>query len=543
MNTSNARAYYVRAAVIACTAPVLALAGLACSPAVAAPAPAPATATAKAADNGGPSTPPGLPPLRVHANGRALVDHQGRPVFLLADTAWSLAMRANREDVEAYLRHRRGQRFNAVTFVLFAPGKTELVDADRGVHRNAYGDAPFEPAANGKPDPARPVVTPGADPADPAAYDYWNHVDHTIDQCRRLGLYAIVLPTWGSGVTGGHGGDKGLDEIVFDAANAYAYGRWLGDRYKPHKHVVWMLGGDRSAVYGEGAAAKDYRPVFRAMAEGLADGTNGEDRHDGKADYGSTLMSYHPRKAAPQSSAWFHADPWLDFNSIQDWPEAQPPAITKDWGLPPAKPTWLFEGRYEGYFKGNHKPDQWGEWQVRQQAYQTVFAGAFGHTYGHERVFGFGHDKADWKAALDAPGARCMTHLAKLMNGLGERNLLARAPAQDLLDGPAGTAGRVASDRLTATRTAHGGLAMVYSANGRPVRVRTDQFAKGPLFAWWFNPRNGKWSVNGTEADEQKHFADDVPAGPGTATREFDPPGEPGEGNDWVLVLSTGPGM
>ena len=43
---------------------------------------------------------------------------------------------------------------------------------------------------------------------------------------------------------------------------------------------------------------------------------------------------------------------------------------------------------------------------MRFQAYQTVFAGAFGHIYGHMHIFGFGHDGTDWTQFLDAPGAR-----------------------------------------------------------------------------------------------------------------------------------------
>ena len=69
--------------------------------------------------------------------------------------------------------------------------------------------------------------------------------------------------------------------------------------------------------------------------------------------------------------------------------------MASDWQRTPIKPTWLFEGRYEGYFKRGYCPEQWGEWQARLQAWQTVLAGAFGHTYGHERVFGFGRDGAD----------------------------------------------------------------------------------------------------------------------------------------------------
>ena len=90
-------------------------------------------------------------------------------------------------------------------------------------------------------------------PGDGREYDYWDHVDYTIEHCRRLGLYAIVLPTWGSGVTGGHNGERPeeTEEIVFDPPSAYAYGRWLGERHRAEPHVIWMLGGDRSAVYGD----------------------------------------------------------------------------------------------------------------------------------------------------------------------------------------------------------------------------------------------------------------------------------------------------
>lgn len=324
-----------------------------------------------------------LSPLRVSDNGRMLVAAAGDPVFILADTAWSLAYQVSREDAGMYAEKRRSQRFNALTFVLCAPGRTELTTKPT----NVYGDAPFQSTA-GKFDPSKPVVTPGNDFADADAYDFWDHVDYLVALTRRLGLYAIILPTWGSGVTGSYTGTR-PEEVIFDADKAYTYGRWVASRYRDQPHIVWMLGGDRSAIYGR----DDYRAVFRALASGVTEGAPGK------------LISYHPRKAALQSSAWFHHDDWLAFNSVQEWPEDQVPNITQDWALQPAKPTWLFEGRYEGYWRQN-KAEDWGAWQMRQQAYQTVVSGAFGHTYGHERVFGFGTDNADWKQYLDTPGAR-----------------------------------------------------------------------------------------------------------------------------------------
>lgn len=457
-----------------------------------------------------------LTPLQVGGGGRLLTDAAGKPVFLLGDTAWSLALRLTREEAEQYLLTRQRQRFNAVTFVLFSPGRTELTSE----LVNAYGDAPFE-LVDGRPDPTRPLITSGGDPRDAQQYDYWDHVDQIVALTRRFGFYTIMLPTWGTGVAGSYDG-KDTREIIFNAENARIYGTWLAQRYRAEPHVMWMLGGDRSAVYGE----KDYRPVFRALAGGLA------------AVAPAQLISYHPRKLAPQSADWFHDDPWLAFNSNQEWPENQVRNIAADWARTPPKPTWLFEGRYEGYWKNKYKPEDWGEWQTRQQAYQTVFAGAFGHTYGHERVFGFGQDQVDWKQYLDTPGARSMTHLAKLMAHFTAEELLTRSPAPSLVAGDAGKPERTKSNYIVATRAAAGTKAMVYSASGRPVRVNLDRLAAGRLFASWFNPRNGNWHRPAGKQASSTWFARDIASGPGAPPREFVPPTN-GDGEDWVLVLSA----
>ena len=198
----------------------------------------------------------GPAPLRVSDNGHFLVTDKGEPVFLLADTAWSLVNRLKREDITSYLQKRREQGFNAVTFVLYSTGDPNQADAGK----NGYGQPPFV-FKDGRPDATQPRLIPGANPADAGQYGYWDHVDFAIAETKRLGLYAIVLPCWGSAVTGGYNGKPGGD-IIFDAASARAYGRWLAARYRAESHVLWMLGGDRSANYAKNRW--DYRPVFRA---------------------------------------------------------------------------------------------------------------------------------------------------------------------------------------------------------------------------------------------------------------------------------------
>ncbi|MGB9610878.1 MAG: DUF4038 domain-containing protein, partial [Bryobacteraceae bacterium] len=110
-----------------------------------------------------------LPGLRVSDNGRFLVTEDGRPFFWLADTAWELFHRLNREEALRYLDTRARQGFNVVQAVA-------LAELDGLSDPNPYGRVPLIDR-----DPARPAITPGADPAIPGSYDYWDHVDFIID--------------------------------------------------------------------------------------------------------------------------------------------------------------------------------------------------------------------------------------------------------------------------------------------------------------------------------------------------------------------------
>ena len=476
-----------------------------------------------------------LSDLRVSENGRFLVRKDGSGFFPLADTAWAIAWRLNRGEVEKYLRHRKDQKFNMIALIAFPfYGKSKVV-------ANVYGDNPFE-VNSGKWNPLRPISTPGGSPENSVEYDYWDHLEYIIDASESRGMYVILLPTWGSYVAGNWGGEN-TSEIIFNSTNSYKYGRWIGQRFRNKKNIIWMMGGDRNAVYGD----KDYRDVFRAMAEGVTDGVNGVDKQDAKADYSTTFMSYHPRKSMPNSSEWFHNDAWLDFNSTQDQPKDQITAIKLDYGLSPVKPTWLFEGRYEDCVKKN---EIYKDWQIRFQSYQTVFAGGFGITYGHMNTYGFNINAAGmtldpdkkWESSLDDPGAMDMQYLLKLMTSLSNDQFLDRIPDQSLIDddegGMKGSEGAMSS-RLQATRGSRGDYAMIYSANGRNIRLKMNRLTVPSMNAFWFNPRNGKWRIKDREFTNRRPFMKNIPSGPAAPIREFDPPGKVADGNDWVLVLTA----
>ena len=474
--------------------------------------------------------------LRISENGRFLVRKDGSGFFPLADTAWAIAWRLNRGEVEKYLQRRKDQKFNTIALIAFPSYQNVKAVA------NAYGDNVFE-VNGGRYNPLRPIVTPGENPENSTEYDYWDHLEYIIDASESKGMYVVLLPAWGGRVAGDWGDGHATSEIIFNSTSAYKYGRWIGQRFKNKKNIIWMMGGDRSAVYGD----RDYRSVFRAMAEGVADGVNGINQQDTKADYSTTLMSYHPRKWKPNSSEWFHKDAWLNFNSIQDQPKDQITAIELDYGLSPAKPTWLFEGRYEDYKKND---EVYKDWQIRFQSYQTVFAGGFGITYGHMHILGFGiketHITIDpdkkWENCLDDPGTMDMQYLLNLMTSLSNDQFLDRIPDQSLIDGDEGgmegTEGAI-SNRLQATRGRKGDYAMIYSANGRNICLKMNRLAAPLMNAFWFNPRNGKWRMKDRDFTNWRPFMKNIPSGPAAPIREFDPPGNVGDGNDWVLVLKV----
>ena len=432
--------------------------------------------------------------LQVSSNNRFLMTESGNSFFPIADTAWQIARRLNRQDVLSYLQIRKEQKFNTISLVAFPMD---------GTATNVYGKQPFE-ITGGKYDPLSPIV-------DTNSYDYWDHLDFIIDSAYKQNLYVIMLPAWGSRIAGDWGDGHPTDDIILDINNASNYACWISSRYKNYTNIIWMLGGDRSAVYG----SYDYRPVFREMSAGILSGNTND----------PFLMSYHPRKWKPNSSEWFHNDNWLSFNSIQDQPSDQINSIRHDYALSPAKPTWLFEGGYEE----RHGTD-YGDWQVRFQAYQTVFAGGFGYTYGHMSIWDFA---SDWKTKINSSGANDMQHLDKLMTSITNEQFFNLIPDQSLLDGDTGSmtgSEGIISSCIVALRTVSNDLSMVYSANGRNIRLKMNQLSSSITRARWFNPRTGEFILESTN----------IVSGSGAPIIEFNPPGNVENGNDYILALDLG---
>ena len=205
------------------------------------------------------------PILKVSENQRFLVKTDGTPFFYLADTAWELLHRLNREDAEKYLRRRAEQGFTVIQTVV-------LAELDGLETPNAYGEVPLR-----NNDPTQPNER------------YFEHVDWIVKKAEELGLTIGMLPSWG---------DKwmkarwGIGPEIFTPENAAIYGEWLGRRYAKGA-IIWIVGGDRPIENDT------HRAIITRMAQGLR-----------KGDGGSHLITFHP-PGGRSSAEWFHDAPWL----------------------------------------------------------------------------------------------------------------------------------------------------------------------------------------------------------------------------------------
>jgi hypothetical protein len=453
--------------------------------------------------------------IKASENSHYLVDAQGKPFFYLADTGWKLFQQCTREEAETYLENRKQLGFNVIQ-------ATAIIDIVGLEEPNRYGDLPLHDK-----NPTKPAITEGNNPDHEKEYDYWDHMDWIIDLAAEKGLYIGLVAVWGEYVTPRYSSDN----LIFKTTEqAYSYGYFLGNRYKARKNIIWILGGDR---HPDEHASGIF--IWRAMAEGIADGTNGIQNQDDNADYTTTCMTYH---AYDSSSHWFHNDEWIDFHMWGSYHsdfylQRAYMQAENDWNLPNPKPTINGEPAYEEH------PVNWLnangiflEYDIRQIAYWSVFAGACGHTYGAHPIWQFydiekkpeSPTYSTWKEALHFPGARQIQHLKHLIES---RPMLERIPDQSLITSGQGTG----SNHVRATRG--NDYAFIYIPTGSEITIQMGKISGETVTAWWYNPRRG-------ESVKIGDF-------PNHGLQKFDPPGiskemprvQTGRGCDWILVLDN----
>jgi hypothetical protein len=431
-------------------------------------------------------------PLKVSADGRYLVDQNDTPFLLVGDSPQALIGDLSETAADAFLADRHAQGFNAVWVNLLCGSYTGC-NSD-GTTKD--GIAPF---------------TSGSSPSD---YDlstpnpaYFQRVDDMVNLAAKYGIAVFLDPAeTGSWLT---------TLRANGTAKAFAYGAYLGDRYKSFPNIVWMSGNDFQ-TYTDGTDADLVFAVMRGIAS---------------TDTGhlQTAELSYPVSASLDSPT---LAPLIDLNAAYtyfptyaDVLAAYNQANTGSRTIP----TFMVEANYE--FENNTFNDPGTPALLRRQEWWTMLSGATGQLYGDGYTWQF---KDGWQSNLDTTGATQLGYETTLLNALPWYELVPDQDHSVLTDGYGtfSTTDAVhANDYATAARTPDGSLVMVYMPT---LRTITLDMAKldGPVNARWFDPSSGTSTP--------------VPGSPfpNGGSMQFTPSGTNADGDgDWVLVLQAQPDL
>lgn len=408
-------------------------------------------------------------PLKPSADGRYLLDQKDRPFFYHADTAWTIAKKLTPPEVAEYLEDRKRRGFTAIHVHAFSK--------EQGPLANREGQEPFSPPDD--------ILKPNE--------AYWKNLDSVIEAARSRGLLVSLSAIW---IRWGGRDREGWRYQLTDAG-AREYGRFLGRRYRGYENLLWILGGDANPVERSGAIAELARGIQESSAR--------------------QLITVHN---APENSsaAFFHAEPWLGINLAYTYRDPYLHVLGEYHRLPPVRPIVLGESGYELESNDGRGGDAF---RIRRQAYWAVLSGALGgHAYGHKSIWRF---DADWRKALDAPGALHMAHLKGLFASRAWYRLVPDAHGRLVARGR-GHFGD--GDYVAAAVASDGSLAIAYLPKSRTIAVDL-RLLDGPLTARWLDPTSGDYlPVEG--------------AGEGGGERELTPPAKNAAGDgDFVLVIES----
>ena len=380
-------------------------------------------------------------PLKVSPNGHYLVCNDGKPFYFCGDTQWVLLWYYTYEDAVKIIDDRIKKGFT-----------TLLISAvSWGNRNNKYGHRPI--TDNQKLD---------------VDVRYYEDAEKVLDYATQKGLAIYMLPLW-------FGHHRNADEEAY-----YNYGKWIGDRWKARKNLIWVLGGDTPYELGH---LNKYRNLAKGIKEGGAE----------------QIMSLHPfggdfPSSGHSSSENFHTEDWLDFNSIQahsDNGTEMNDKIYQDYEKKPTKPVILIEQWYY-WLRGQpifniHKDS----YEIRKFHYFTRLAGSFGEGYG---AYPFWLGDEGWEAALNnQPAAiQIATYMGDLFKNLQWYNLIPDFSHEVLVS----KTGSVVNPIVIA-RTDDKKLAIIYFPVQGRATINLCWFSD-KVSAKWFDPTNGKFTADKT---------------------------------------------
>ena len=316
---------------------------------------------------------------------------------------------------------------------------------------------------------------------------------------------------------------------------AFAYGQYLGARYKNFPNIIWMHGNDFQSWEDKHDDA-----LVQAVARGIRS-TDSNHIHTVELNYLTSGSLDDPSWA-----------PLIELNAAYTYFPTYAQVLT-EYNRRQFKPVFMVEANYE--FEHNFLTDGGSPQNLRRQEYWTMLSGAAGQVYGSAYTWRL---EKGWQDHLDTPGVMQLSYMRNLFVSRRWWDLI---PDQDHTVAIAGydsfscfighlmacmgknrtfiqralprirqysSAGSITTDTCaTVARTADGSLMIAYLPSARSVTVDMSKLSSTTT-AHWYDPTNGAYA--------------NASASPlaNLGSRTFTPPGKNSAGDgDWVLVIES----
>jgi hypothetical protein len=419
-------------------------------------------------------------PLKASANRKYIVDQTNQPVFLKGCAAWRLTYNVSYAEAKKFLEDRKAKDFNAL-IVEITP---DIGGGKRGNAPNVYGEYCFINKDVSKPNEK-----------------FFAHADSILQLCGDMNFAVLLFPLY-LGCC-----EDGWLEILREAPNdpgkCREYGKWIANRYKHFKNIIWASGGDHNET-----------PESIACAEGIASvDTTFLHTYHGSPGYTST-------ERLPNAS-------WLTLSCVYTYFPGMIPGQYHVYGQMYNEkqknnrmPFIMAESAYE--YERNETTQT-----LRRQAYWSLLSGACGHFFGNRDIWMMNEN---WPGALNTPGNKSMVIFHSFVDKIPWQKLVPDWQHMFFVSGRGDFNGDTSpggDDYATAAYTKDGKFAVIYMPTCRKVSVNLQRFSV-PVKAAWLDPSGGEYKA----VDKVYNNA---------GVEYFEPPAfKNNQGfDDWVLILES----
>ena len=434
-------------------------------------------------------------PLKLSQNHRYLVDQNGKPFLMVGDTPQGLMGRLTEQDAEYYFADREAHGFNTLGWI-------DVTCAGNDYPTNKEATTP---------DGIKPFDGFVAGGNDYTHYDlskpdeaYFTRLDHIVQLATKHHLLVFLDPMETIGW---------LAALRNNGMKAdYAYGQFLGNRYRSFQNLMWISGND----FNLWTIPKDDELV-QSVAKGI---------RSVAPDQMQTVELHVRTSSSFDDPRWI---PLIELNGTYTYSPTYMQML-HSYNQKPIAPAYLQEAHYDLEDVGE-PPDFGTPFVLRKEDYWTMLTGGIGQFYGNKYTWSFADD---WKSKIDTQGVEQLVIWNKFFSSLPWQDLV---PDQDhaVLTNGFGNYGDVdtrvsESDYGTAAFTPDGSTVVAYIPTIRTFTIDMARLS-GPAKARWFDPADGSYR--------------EIAGGPITnsGSHLFMPPGKNHAGDgDWVLLLQVSSG-